>query len=50
MVPTWRGFARRWISLRHTVHLELLHQVLITAGELSDDYGSFMSVVHETVV
>jgi hypothetical protein len=36
-------------SLRHDDHMEL-HQALVTAGEKPDENGSFMSVVHETVV
>ena len=40
---------KEMISLRHTDHLEL-HQSLILAGEVPDENGSFMSVVHETVV
>jgi uncharacterized protein (TIGR02284 family) len=43
------GICKEMISLRHTDHLEL-HQALIAAGEVPDDNGSFMSVVHETVV
>ena len=43
------GICKEMISLRHTDHLEL-HQALIAAGEVPDDSGSFMSVVHETVV
>ena len=37
------------VSLRHTDHQQL-HQALVLAGERADDNGSFMSVVHETVV
>jgi hypothetical protein len=37
------------ISLRHSDHQEL-HQSLILAGEVPDENGSFMSVVHATVV
>ena len=40
---------KEMISLRHTDHREL-HQSLILAGEVPDEDGSFMSVVHETVV
>jgi|SRR5271168_2825408 len=40
---------KEMISLRHTDHLEL-HQSLVLAGEVPDENGSFMSVVHETVV
>jgi uncharacterized protein (TIGR02284 family) len=40
---------KEMISLRHTDHREL-HQSLILAGEVPDENGSFMSVVHETVV
>ena len=40
---------KEMISLRHTDHQEL-HQSLILAGEVPDENGSFMSVVHETVV
>src|ERR1700733_15705617 len=40
---------KEMISLRHTDHLEL-HQSLILAGEVPDENGAFMSVVHETVV
>ena len=43
------ALCKEMISLRHTDHLEL-HQALIAAGEEPDDWGSFMSVVHETVV
>jgi uncharacterized protein (TIGR02284 family) len=43
------SICKEMISLRHTDHLEL-HQALISAGETPDDKGSFMSVVHETVV
>ena len=40
---------KKMISLRHTDHREL-HQSLILAGEEPDENGSFMSVVHETVI
>ena len=40
---------KEMISLRHTDHQEL-HQSLILAGQEPDENGSFMSVVHETVV
>jgi uncharacterized protein (TIGR02284 family) len=40
---------KEMISLRHTDHQEL-HQSLILAGEVPNENGSFMSVVHETVV
>lgn len=40
---------KEMISLRHTDHQEL-HQSLILAGQVPDENGSFMSVVHETVV
>jgi uncharacterized protein (TIGR02284 family) len=40
---------KEMISLRHTDHQEL-HQSLILAGEEPDENGSFMSVVHETVI
>jgi uncharacterized protein (TIGR02284 family) len=40
---------KEMISLRHTDHREL-RQSLILAGEVPDENGSFMSVVHETVV
>lgn len=43
------GICKEMISLRHTDHQEL-HQSLILAGEVPDEKGSFMSVVHETVV
>jgi uncharacterized protein (TIGR02284 family) len=43
------GICKEMISLRHTDHLEL-HQSLVAAGEVPDEDGSFMSVVHETVV
>jgi uncharacterized protein (TIGR02284 family) len=43
------GICREMISLRHSDHLEL-HQSLILAGEVPDENGSFMSVVHETVI
>lgn len=40
---------RDMVMLRRKDHEEL-HQALIMAGEKPDDDGSFMSVVHETVV
>jgi uncharacterized protein (TIGR02284 family) len=40
---------KEMISLRHTDHQEL-HQSLILAGQVPDENGSFMSVVHETVI
>jgi uncharacterized protein (TIGR02284 family) len=40
---------REMISLRHTDHMQL-HQSLVLAGEVPDENGSFMSVVHETVI
>jgi uncharacterized protein (TIGR02284 family) len=43
------GICREMISLRHQDHMEL-HQSLILAGEVPDENGSFMSVVHETVI
>jgi uncharacterized protein (TIGR02284 family) len=43
------AICREMISLRHSDHLEL-HQSLILAGEVPDENGSFMSVVHETVI
>jgi uncharacterized protein (TIGR02284 family) len=43
------GICRQMISLRHSDHLEL-HQSLILAGEVPDENGSFMSMVHETVI
>jgi uncharacterized protein (TIGR02284 family) len=43
------GICKEMISLRHSDHQEL-HQSLILAGEVPDENGSFMSVVHETVV
>jgi uncharacterized protein (TIGR02284 family) len=47
--PDVAAICREMFSLRHTDHMEL-HQALITAGEVPDEDGSFMSVVHETVV
>ena len=47
--PEVARICKEMVSLRHDDHLEL-HQALITAGETPDDDGSFMSVVHETVV
>ncbi len=43
------GICKEMISLRHTDHEEL-HQTLILAGETPDENGSFMSMVHETVI
>jgi uncharacterized protein (TIGR02284 family) len=43
------AICREMFSLRHTDHLEL-HQALIMAGEVPNEKGSFMSVVHETVI
>lgn len=43
------GICKEMISLRHTDHLEL-HQALIAGGQEPDDKGSFMSVLHETVI
>jgi len=43
------GICREMISLRHTDHVQL-HQSLVLAGEVPDENGSFMSVVHETVI
>ena len=40
---------KEMICLHRTDHQEL-HQSLILAGEVPDENGSFMSVVHETVV
>ena len=40
---------KEMISLRHTDHREL-HQSLVLAGQVPDEQGSFMSVVHETVI
>jgi uncharacterized protein (TIGR02284 family) len=40
---------KEMISLRHTDHQQL-HQSLILAGEEPEENGSFMSVVHETVI
>jgi uncharacterized protein (TIGR02284 family) len=47
--PEVAGICREMFSLRHDDHLEL-HQALILAGEVPGENGSFMSVVHETVV
>jgi uncharacterized protein (TIGR02284 family) len=47
--PDVAAICREMFSLRHTDHLEL-HQALIAKGEVPDEKGSFMSVVHETVV
>jgi uncharacterized protein (TIGR02284 family) len=43
------GICREMISLRHSDHKQL-HQSLILAGEVPDENGSFMSIVHETVI
>jgi uncharacterized protein (TIGR02284 family) len=43
------GICCEMISLRHSDHLEL-HQSLILAGEVPDESGSFMSMIHETVI
>jgi uncharacterized protein (TIGR02284 family) len=43
------GICREMISLRHSDHLDL-HQSLILAGEVPDESGSFMSMIHETVI
>ena len=43
------GICREMISLRHSDHLDL-HQSLIQAGEVPDESGSFMSMIHETVI
>lgn len=40
---------REMIALRRTDHEEL-HRALTVAGEMPDDNGSFMTMVHETVV
>ena len=40
---------REMISLRHEDHMAL-HQALILAGEKPDENGSFMSLLHETVI
>jgi hypothetical protein len=37
------------IWLRHSDHMQL-HQSLVLAGEVPDEDGSFMSVVHETII
>lgn len=42
------GICREMISLRHSDHMQL-HQSLVLAGEVPDEDGSFMSVVHETI-
>ena len=47
--PDVAAVCREMFSLRHNDHMEL-HQALITAGEEPDEKGSFMSIVHETVV
>lgn len=47
--PDVAAVCREMFSLRHDDHMEL-HQALVTAGEVPDENGSFMSVVHETVV
>jgi uncharacterized protein (TIGR02284 family) len=43
------GICREMISLRHSDHMQL-HQSLVLAGEVPDEDGSFMSVVHETII
>jgi uncharacterized protein (TIGR02284 family) len=47
--PDVAGICRQMVSLRHSDHMAL-HQALILAGEQPDEDGSFMSIVHETVV
>jgi uncharacterized protein (TIGR02284 family) len=47
--PDVAAVCREMFSLRHDDHMEL-HQALVTAGEVPDENGSFMSVVHETVI
>ena len=47
--PQVAAICKQMISLRHTDHGEL-HQALILAGETPDENGSFMSMIHETVV
>ena len=47
--PAVAGICREMISLRHSDHTEL-HQSLILAGEVPDEKGSFMAIVHETVI
>jgi uncharacterized protein (TIGR02284 family) len=43
------ALCKQMISLRHTDHMGL-HQALVVAGETPDENGSFMSMVHETVI
>jgi uncharacterized protein (TIGR02284 family) len=47
--PQVKRLCRDMVVLRRKDHEEL-HQTLVAAGEKPDDDGSFMSVVHETVV
>jgi uncharacterized protein (TIGR02284 family) len=47
--PEVARICRQMVSLRHSDHMAL-HQALILAGERPDEDGSFMSIVHETVV
>ena len=47
--PAVAEVRREMISLRHDDHMAL-HQSLVLAGEVPDENGSFMSIVHETVI
>lgn len=47
--PQVASVCRDMVTLRRTDHEEL-HRTLIAAGEKPDDNGSFMTIVHETVV
>lgn len=47
--PHVAAICNAMISLRRTDHGEL-HQTLILAGETPDENGSFMSMLHETVI
>ena len=49
MIREVAAICREMFSLRHDDHREL-HQALILAGQTPDENGSFMSVVHETVI
>ena len=40
---------KEMVYLRHMDHEEL-HQALLEAGETPDENGSFMSMVHETII
>jgi len=43
------SLCKEMISRRHTDHMGL-HQALVLAGAKPDEDGSFMSMVHETVI